>query len=489
MKNTIKICLIAGLIGFTSCSKDFLEVEPTNSGDSSSAIQTANDAKTIMNGIMRRMTSSNYYGRDFIMYGEAKGGDMTIYSAGRGNDALYTFNHTPNANAYGGFWSVIYNNIMQTNNLLESIDKLQASGSVQNFDMYKGQALTARALMYFDLVRLYGKPYNLDKSALGVPNVIQTLASTEQPSRATVEQNYAQIISDLKAAENLLPKTKSNGYINYYGNKAIQTRVYLATENYTEALAAAEDVINNGAYTLYTPANWVESWTKQFGSESIFELGVFPNEGDLGTASLGFYLRRRAHGASTALGWFGASDYFLNRLKEDPTDVRWGVMAADEISTNANPRLGSLYKYNGNTAIFGDGKSTSTAVNIKVIRSSEMYLIASEAAFKLSQLEKAVKHLNAIRKRAVGLSEATMSTITLDMILDEKSKELFGEGHRFFDLIRNNRSITFNDEIIGTNINVRPKTIDRTYHKTILPISIAEINANPGMAAQQNPGY
>lgn len=109
MKNVIKIFAIAGLLGMSSCSSDFLEVEPTNSGDSVAAIKNANDAKIIMNGVMRRMTSSSYYGRDFMLYGDAKGGDVTIYSAGRGNDALYTFNHNPNANAYSGFWSSIYN--------------------------------------------------------------------------------------------------------------------------------------------------------------------------------------------------------------------------------------------------------------------------------------------------------------------------------------------------------------------------------------------
>jgi hypothetical protein len=488
MKNILKIFAVSGLLGLTSC-EGFLDVEPTNSGDSVTAIKTADDAKVIMSGIMRRLTSSNHYGRDFIMYGDAKGGDMTIYSAGRGNDALYTFNHNPNANAYSGFWTVAYNNIMQVNNLLENIDKIQAEGSTQDFNSYKGQALTVRALIYFDLVRLYGKPYNMDKAALGVPNITATLPALAQPNRDKVEDNYNQILADLKAAETLLPKTKSNGFLNYYGNKALQARVNLYMEKYPDALAAAEDVITNGGYTLYTPANWVESWTKQFGSESIFELGVFPNEADLGTGSLGFYLRRRAHGASTALGWFGASDYFLERLNQDPTDVRWGVMAADEISTTANPRLGSLYKYSGNTALLGDGKSTATAVNIKVIRSSEVYLIAAEAALKAGNAEKAATYLNAIRRRSPGLAPATAATVSLDMILDERSKELFGEGHRFFDMIRNNKSITFNDEIIGTIINLRPKTIDRTYFKTILPIGIAEINANPGMGTQQNPGY
>ncbi len=178
--------------------------------------------------------------------------------------------------------------------------------------------------MYFDLVRIYGKSYTDNKSSYGVPLVTEPVSATAQPLRATVEEVYAQIVKDLTDAAPLLAKAKSNGYLNYYGNRSIQARVYLTMGDYTAALQAAEDVITNGGYTLYTPANWVASWRSQFGTESIFELGVFPNESDLGTASPGFYLRRRAHGNSNVLGWFGASDYFLNRLKQDPNDVRWG---------------------------------------------------------------------------------------------------------------------------------------------------------------------
>ena len=79
--------------------------------------------------------------------------------------------------------------------------------------------------------------------------------------------------------------------------------------------------------------------------------------------------------------------------------------------------------------------------------------------------------------------------ITLDMILDERSKELFTEGQRFFDLLRLNKTITYNDEFGGITVSARPKSIDRTFSKTLLPISQAEINANPGLEAQQNAGY
>ncbi len=485
MKRYKMILLGLLTISLTSC-KDFLDVKPTNSADADEAIKTPKDASVAINGVMRLMTSSDYYGRNFLIYGDAKGGDFTISSQGRGLDGLYTFNHATDIGNYSGFYSHIYNNLLQVNNLIENIAKQEALG-VTGFNTAKGQALTARALMYFDLVRLYGKPYDLDKNSFGVPLVLTKLSTDAQPLRATVEQVYVQILKDLTDAAPLLPKTKLNGYLNYYANKAIQARVYLNMKLNADALLAAEEVINaTSLYSLYSNANWASSWTTQFGSESVFELGMVPLENDLGNGSLSVYHRRRTHGVSAALGFFVASDYFLNRLKEDLTDVRWGVMAADEPTGVA--RLGALYKYSGNTSLLGDGKATATAVNIKVIRLSEMYLIGAEAAL-VSNPTKAVNYLNAIRKRAPLLAPATVGTITLDMIMDERSKELYGEGHRFFDMMRNNKSITFNDDFGNISVPHRSTTIDRTFYKTILPISQGELNANPPIRAQQNPGY
>lgn len=481
---TIKIIITSLLlIALSSCSEDFLDVKPSNSGDSETSIQTPADAKVIMNGLMDRMRSFAYYGRNFLMYANAKGGDLTIYSQGRGLDGLYTFNHSVTTGSYSGYWNHIYHCILQVNSLLESIEKLQADGVSEDFDNYKGQALTARALMYFDLVRLYGKPYTEDKSALGVPNITKPLDASAQPLRATVEDNYNQIIEDLKAGASLI--SKSNGYLNYFGNMALQARVNLYMGKNAETLTAAQEVINSSSYSLYSNEDWVDSWGKQYGSESIFELAILPTEGDLGTSSLGFYLRRKGHGSSSAAGWFMASDYFLDRLGEDPDDIRWGVMSFDEVSED---HMGASYKYSGGLSLEGDGKSTGTAVNIKVIRLSEIYLIAAEAALPTDK-EFAADYLNVIRSRAPNLEPATESTISLDMILDERSKELFTEGHRFFDMMRLNQSITYNDDLGGIAVTNREKTIDRSFYKTILPISQDEINANPGIKAQQNPGY
>lgn len=484
--NKIKsVIIIILLLGFSSCSDDFLDVAPSNSGDASTSIQTLADAKVMLTGIMSRMTSSNYYGRNFILYADARGGDLTTFSMGRGLDGLYSFNHSPTSGSFSGFWNSIYNSILQANNLIVNIERLQAAGAEGNFDDVKGQALTARALMYFDLVRIYGKPYSYDKDSYGVPNILEPLDALAQPLRATVAENYNQIVTDLKAAQPLLSKSKTNGYLNYYANLAIQARVYLTMGQYPDALSAAEEIINAQAYSLYSNSAWVDSWAGQFGSESIFELAILPSEADLGNGSLSVYLRRAGHQSSSAIGQFIASDYYLNRLAQDANDVRWGILSHDEVGET---HLGASYKYSGSTSLAGDGKSTPTAVNIKVIRLSEIYLIAAEAAFH-SDKALAATYLNEIQKRAPDLEPATAATISIDMILDERSKELFTEGHRFFDMLRLDKAITFNDDLGGVPISTREKTIDRTFYKTILPISQEEINANPPIGAQQNPGY
>jgi hypothetical protein len=489
--------IILGLliIGLSSCKK-LLDITPSNSADATTAIQTPRDAQILMNGIMNQMTSSSYYGRNMIMYAEAKGGDVAVYSQGRGLDGLYTFNHTPNSNSFSTFWSQIYYCVLQSNYLLEEIAKMEAAG-VTGFGTVKGQALTARALMYFDLVRIYGKTYTHDKTSYGVPLVLTKLSYDAKPLRASVDQVYTQILKDLNDAAPLLPKTKQNGFINYYANKGILARVYLTMDNKPAALTAAEEVINaTSLYTLYTNANWVDSWKSQYGSESIFELNINPLENDLGSASLGIYQRNRNVGTTLALGFFYASTDFLASLNQGTVDVRRGIMARDESSAS---RLGALYKYSGglpngnaSTSIMPGDKSTAnnTAVNIKVIRLSEMYLIGAEAALTANPA-KAVGYLNAIRSRNPSLAPSTILTISLDMILEERRKELYGEGHRYFDMLRVNKSITFNDEFNNLIIPAtsRPKTIDRTFAKTILPIPQDEINANPGIKAQQNPGY
>ena len=131
---------------------------------------------------------------------------------------------------------------------------------------------------------------------------------------------------------------------------------------------------------------------------------------------------------------------------------------------------------------------------------SEVYLIAAEAALETNSAE-AAEYLNAIIERAypdanvvdsdgnvlftypTDIPVVTDATISLDRILEERSLELVAEGHRFFDLVRNNQKISRGADYWGSSY----KEVEMTDHKIIQPIPRVELDANSNMV--QNPGY
>ncbi|MGN1215545.1 MAG: RagB/SusD family nutrient uptake outer membrane protein, partial [Candidatus Cryptobacteroides sp.] len=456
------------------------------SANAEGSIQAPSDATAIIRGVMRKMTSTTTYGRNMFLYADAKGGDLTIYSVGRGADDLYRFQHSATSGTYSGFWTGIYSYIMNMNSIIAQIDKLEAEGK-SGFDNVKGQAYMLRAMFYFDLVRLYGLPYNYKPDSYGVPSITSVLPAAAQPTRASVRENYTQIVSDLEQAVSLMGKSNPATLPNYYAAKALQARVYLFMEDYSNALAAAKGVIDSGKYSLYSNSEWASSWAAGPGKESIFVLGI-DSVSDNGTSSLGYYyVPRKYKSASTAMGWFLASNYFLDRLGEDSDDVRWGIMESDEYAADLKvDHKGSCLKYSWYDSSAG---KITTANSITLIRLSEVYLIAAEAALHTGAPADAADYLNAIRKRSPNLVPADASTVSDAMILSERSKELFGEGHRFFDMMRLGQTVEFNDDLMDLNVTRRGKTIDRTNGLIVLPISQDELNSNPAIAPQQNEAY
>ena len=511
MKNSIisKLLISILIVGTFSC-EGFLDVLPSDSATASTSIVNPNDAQVAINGAYRRMTSSSFYGRDIVLYGELRGADFGITTLAVAGDALYYFTSTPSSGSYSGFWTQGYDIILQTNNILEAIESgnmnIITTSDQAKVNSIAGQALTIRALTHFDLTRLYGYPYMKDNGVgLGVPIVTKRLEPMDKMARNTVAECYEQVIKDLDAAIVLLSSTtaKVTGEVNLYAAKALLARVYLHKGDWDKAYEMAKSVIDSGVYTAYTAANWVASWSKQGDTESIFELMIVPNESNMGTTSIGGYYAPR-NTSRRDLGPMMVSDMFLDvfKLPAHANDVRWGVYGLDEFSngetkdTNGNPliiipgRLGWLKKYES------DGKSPAMSVNVKLIRLTEVMLIAAEAAIKKSSQDKtnAVVWINKIRERnpdmvATPLAATDADNVLLDEIVLQRRIDLIGEGHRYFDVLRVGGTVTYkdgapwNDPLNGG----RGSTVDWNYHKCILPIAINEMNVNPNMV--QNPGY
>ena len=105
----ILISIAAAAMSLTAVSCDaFLDMQPSSSANVDGAIEAPSDATAIIRGVMRKMTSPTTYGRNIFLYADAKGGDLTIYSVGRGADDLYRFQHSETSGTYSGFWSNLY---------------------------------------------------------------------------------------------------------------------------------------------------------------------------------------------------------------------------------------------------------------------------------------------------------------------------------------------------------------------------------------------
>jgi hypothetical protein len=485
----------------TSCS-GFLDELPSESVASSESIKNVSDAQIAINGVYRSMTSSSYYGRSMVLYGEFKGGDFGLTTTAIAGDPLYFFTHNPSSSSYSDYWSQGYIILAQVNSILANIESgkvdVPTAADIANLNSIKGQALAVRALVHFDLARLYGYPYLKDGgTSLGVAVVTASLTATEQRGRNTVAECYNRAITDLTDAISLLSTTQKNGAINYYAAKSLLSRIYLYKGDWENAYSTAKDVIENGGYTAYTAANWVESWSKQFGSESIFELFVVPSESDLTTSSLRAYLAPR-NTTRKDLGPMMVSDQFLDMFNQPvhSTDARWGIFGLDEFGnelTTGNQipgRKGWLMKYET------DGKSNPSAVNIKVVRLTEVLLIGAEAALKKASPDKAnaVAWINTVRQRNPALADldgTENNDVLSDEILLQRRIDLIGEGHRYFDVLRTGGTVHYTDGGFFSPIvpGGRDATVDWNFYRCVLPIGINEINANPAIREQQNPGY
>ena len=195
---------------------------------------------------------------------------------------------------------------------------------------------------------------------------------------------------------------------------------------------------------------------------------------------------------------------FVDMLKADKNDVRINVILPVQNKMDDKGSPTDLYKKYGDEPVFinkfpkgqqGDPRLQ----NLPILRLSEVYLNAAEAAMKIGggNVDYAVKYLNdLIKARSVDVNSANVvdaGGITLERVLTERRKELVGEGHRFFDAMRNNETIVRyeSQDNIGWHyaLNEDSRKFDRTYFRTILPIPVSEVNANPVIAKQQNPGY
>jgi tetratricopeptide (TPR) repeat protein len=433
------------VIGFFGCDQQ-LELEPAQSISENAALETDANIKAALVGAYDELGVGSLFGGNTLRNSELLGGDGEIQWVGTfvGPREMFTKQMNVDNGDAEGVWIDAYQTINMANNVLSALERVNASDR----NTVEGEALFIRGLLYFELVRFYGLPYEAGQtnSQLGVPLVLTPTRAINDGSfvsRNTVEEIYTQVIADLTRAASILPASNSWRATSGAAN-AILARVYLQQGNYQSALNAANAVIESGEYALLD--NYADVFNRDANSsEDIFAI---QNTTQDGTNNMNLFWSIPDFG-----GRDGDIEIFQGHLDlYDPADERLALF------------------FMGNGAM-RSGKWNNQFGNVGVVRLAEMYLIRAECNLRLGSSVGAspVDDYNAVHTRA-GLPAAT--DVTLEDVLFERRLELAHEGAKIHDIKRLQQSVG------GFAYNA---------NELVFPIPQREMNANPNL--DQNPGY
>lgn len=456
MKNLIySIISVATLLA--SCSMNDLDPAVPNEKDIAANIRNLEDLQGIANGIYDRMTVTNYYGRNQLIYGEVRADNC--FANGKSGRFLNEAAMKVSPDASNGPWDAMYA-VIASCNIIIGQDPAKLEGDAQKISQVIGQAYIARAMAHFDLLKLFGQQHT--GGNLGIPYIKEYVSGQTAPSRKSVDENRAAIYEDIETGLALMteannPKTKQQ--ISTFAGLALKARVALYFKEWEKAKTASLAVINSGKFPVVDSVNFVASWKTKNSTNSIFEL-AFSTSDNLGINGLQNIYRGSMYGDIEVL------DNLLAVFDEKDVRKSAGMIGYETVS--GIKRLRNLGKYP--SADFSD--------NVILFRIEEQYLILAEAKLELGEPD-ALDFLNKIpAKRGAVL----YSSATKENILKERRRELCFEGFRFDDLMRNGSDIPLVDPVKQTHGGP-----DYGSYNLAFPIPRVELNANRNMI--QNRGY
>ncbi|NJO92431.1 MAG: RagB/SusD family nutrient uptake outer membrane protein [Chloroflexia bacterium] len=487
MKQLIYITILS-LALFNACTKSFLDTEPLTDVPKDEAITTLRLANAAIYGVYDGFSGGSYYGKDMAHVPDMMGDHILGAVSYSGVYASqYKYSVTADDGTSEGIWITCYNIIDKCNSIIEQIDGLDENdntGSPENagieFDKYsvKAQAYTARAWVYFDLVRLYGKAFTNDPNSPAVPLVIESPKDllNYKPAKSSVSDVYNQIISDLTVALETFNLTEEKYQYPgvYYMDKGVceglLARVYLTMNNMPKAAEHAINVINTSPYSLVDAANdqaaFASMWREESGNEIMWAIA---NSIDDNTSQM-FNVYVGRWDPVVPKPDFVPATKILN-LYDQANDARYSTYFKDGVYT-LNGWVGTLiYKYDDI-----DGLSYS----FKPMRLAEMYLIAAEALVN-SDPAQARTYLNILRSYRINgyVYDNTISGADLaNAIWNERVKELFAEGQYMFDIKRLNKSIQREEQ---PNTQYNTLSVNGFSDKLVFPIPTSEVNTNPNL--------
>lgn len=538
MKKIKTYLLTLGMLtGLAGCSESFLDVNPMTSVLDNNFYKTVADAEMALigcyDGFQRTSSNGNmsFYVTSEVLSDNTFG--ATGNTDGRAYQALDRFDiaQSPSDNnIFNGTWADYYAGIFRCNTLINKLDGIDFANDAATRNRIEGEARFLRALMYFDLVRLFEK----------IP--LLTEPTTDNVPQADPLQVYKQIAEDLKfATANITavayPKASAvtnDGRVTPFAAKALLARVYLFYTGYyakddlgvskAEVLQGLEDVISSGEYglveeykALWPAASYVpdvadntldKSGYAGMGNKETVFAQKFNNTQDYngmldGNRWLVMMGMRNTNYAPYGKGWGACTvnPRLVNAFEAGDQRRTASVIDLEREGIAGTFDIKDQREYTGYTnkkytpVALPDGTSDTGGSNdfqisqdqdFIVIRYADVLLMAAELGSANAQA-----YFDAVRKRA-GLSP---KPVTKENLLEERKLEFAFEGIRYWDLLRQGlgtaaSTIAQTQNVLSGNaadqVVIKAENISKT--RGFMQIPNTQITLSKGVLVQ-NPGW
>lgn len=462
-----------GLSVLVSCKK-YLDAKPEDKILEADTFSSVKGINTVLNGMYINLAKNNLYGDnltlttvDILAQRFNISSSHTLFTI-----ASYDFTAKPAIEKIDAIWTSAYTNILNINTFTENLTKYTGVLDASKDSIYRGEAIAMRAMLHFDLLRLFGPIYNsADSVRESIPYYVG-IGSSANPLLPANEVMRL-ILADLAKAETLLKNDpiitsgrlptfedgannfmrNRNYRLNYYAVKALQARVNLYRGDKIVALEAAKVLIQN---TATFP--WIT--LAQAVSEKKDPDRVYTQEMILGIQNSQLYNNY--------------TKYFAPELEDKSILAPIPGRLTTVFESNEND-----YRYNPQWALPGNGsktyrtfykyadiidKSMNYRFSIPMIKISEMFYIAAECE---TNPIIAIGYLNTVRNNRGLLSLGTTANITTEL-QKEYQKEFYGEGQLFYYYKRRKLTSIPNGAAASGNIT----NMDAS--KYVLPLPLSE---------------
>ena len=524
MKNIYNIltrsaAVIAAALSMASC----LDKIPGDAIPESMGMQTFSDAEQHLTGIYSAYMSGALYSGYLTLLPDIQA-DLVMAVQGNSNTygPVWQWDIRPTNSEITAVYGSLYNVIARCNFYLDKVEGVRGSLTDDEYitylDYYTGEVYCARANAYAELIKCFCEAYdpNAAEPQMGVA-LDSTYFGAKPTKRSTLKESYDFVIRDLKKAEELLDE-ENDWYTSPYATEAsahvLRARVALYMQDWPTAIEYSTKVIENKAFALstrdvyqtgsdviqggtrhYTYFDYM--WTHDLATEIIWQVGFTTTSygGALGQVFLNYnndyvYLYPDYMPSEWVIGLYGS------------TDVRRSAYFRTlQTGYAGNPSLTLLVKYFGNEQDFIP-YNIFHVCQPKPMRLAEQYLIRAEAYCRSNAKDygKATADLKTLAQ-ARGASVGSINGNNwLQVISDERVKELYMEGFRLNDLKRwvnlpewnKSSDLAFKRTTQSSAQTGAASTIliKKNDHRLVWPIPQHEIEA-PGscMKGQQNKGY